>query len=532
MKKIVIFSIAIALITGCSKDYLSSLQNNPNAPTTGVATPQLILPATITGITNIINDWGTYSSMAVWMGYWNGQPGYSAFTNVFNYVMTNTGPQSWDNYYGVLTNLNALVQQSQSVANSNYRDMANVLETICFKNLVDLYNNIPYSQALKGSGDFYPNYDNGSAIYDSLVAKLDVAIADMQANLSNSAVTTPSSEDVMFGGNMSNWIKFANTLKLRLLVMQSNVSAKASYIASEISNTASIGYLTTDALVNPGYNSSKPGNIWAAFGTNPTGGLNVGTGEYGANQAAIDFYRKTQDSRLAYFYTPVTITPASSSFYSVVLPPNFTASGSGHFAGNYCGTQATVAGGSSDIGPGILKSPSQSAVMMTAAESYFLQAEATVLGWLPGGNAAAQSLYVKGIEKSYEFLGVAGGGVAADAAADAYYNQGTSQGTSFVIFPTGVSADSLRHTILQQKWAALNSINILEPYNDWRRTFNPAMNSGYPIVPVSNSATNTHAHMPFRYLYPVTEQNSNGIAWAAAGGATTDAFNDKIFWMK
>ena len=522
MKRILILIVTLTIVSGCSKKYLSNLQNNPNAPTTTGVAPELILPATISGITDITNS-QAYSSLAVWEGYWNGQPGTTAITNVFDYVMNNNEPQLWDNYFKVLTNLNALVQASQSAPNSNYRDIANILETICFKNLVDLYNDIPYSQALKATQNFYPGYDHGSDIYDSLTAKLDVAIADIDANLNNTTVILPANDDVMFGGEMQKWLQFANTIKLRLLVNESNVSSKQSYIAAEINNTYSYGYLTSDALVNPGYSNSQPGNIWAAFGVGPSGNLNAGAGEFGANQAAIDFYVATQDSRLPYFYTPRNIIPTSPGFYSPVLPPDFS-----DFAGNYCGSQGTIAGGSSDIGPGILKAPSQSAVMMTGAESYFIQAEATVRGWLPGGNASAQTLYQKGITSSFEYLGVGGDAGAADGYSAAYY----SQDLPFVAFPVSAGSDSLLHTILTQKWAALNSINIAEPYNDWRRTFNSGIESGYPIVPVSNSPSNNNAHMPFRYYYPLEEQASNSTAWAAAGGASIDPFNSKIFWMQ
>jgi hypothetical protein len=397
-----------------------------------------------------------------------------------------------------------------------------ILETICFKNLVDLYNDIPYSQALKASGNFYPAYDHGSDIYDSLTASLDIAMADINANLKNTTVIQPTVDDVLFAGNMNNWVVFANILKLRLLENESNVSSKQSYIATEISKTASYGYLNFDALVNPVYSSSKPGNIWAAFGITPSGGLNSGTVDFGANQTAIDFYTATQDSRLPYFYSPRKVSPASSDFYTINLPPDFT-----NFAGNYCGTQPTIPGGSSDIGPGIVQSPTQSAIMMTAAESYFIQAEATVRGWLPGGNITAQTWYQNGIIKSYEYLKVGGSAAAADGYATAYYDQDLP----FVAFPTGESNDSLIHTILTQKWAALNSINILEPYNDWRRTFNLAMGSGYPIVPVSISPANTRSHMPFRYYYPSTEQATNNAAWTSEGGASVDPFISKIFWM-
>jgi hypothetical protein len=162
---------------------------------------------------------------------------------------------------------------------------------------------------------------------------------------------------------------------------------------------------------------------------------------------------------------------------------------------------------------------------MLAAESYFLQAEATIDGWLPGGAAGAQTLYQNGITKSYEYLNVGGSIAVADMAANTYY----SQNLPWVAFPTSASNDSLIHTILEQKWAALNGITASEVYTDWRRTFNAASNTGYPIVPPSTSAS--EPHMPFRYYYPLEEINSNNVSWSAAGGANIDPFNSKIFWM-
>lgn len=535
MKKFSIITcigIGVVLLgSSCGKGWLSDLQNNPNAPTTDVATPQLVLPACITNLVNITNDvTGTgsnpsYEVEAAWMGYWNYQPGYTFNSGVANYIMTSTGPQLWDNYYGVLTNLSFMVTQTTGVAsNANYKDIAEIMEAICFQNLVDLYGDIPYSQALNIATNFYPAYDKQSDIYDSLTAKLDNAMAEINSNLSNSSVVTPTTDDVMFGGNMQNWLTFANTVKLRLLVREVNVSAKTAYITSEISKTASYGYVTSDALVNPGYSSSDPNLIYGGFGVSPSGSLNYAASFIGANATAIGFYLATSDVRVGYFYTPrnVIATDPSYSKPNVSLPAD-----AGQFAGNPLGIQASIAGGSSNIGPGLVQNPGQSAVMMTAAESYFLQAEATVYGWLPGGNAAAQTLYQTGITKSYEFLNVGGSTSAADAAAATYYGQNLS----WVAFPTGASSDSLVHTILEQKWAALNGINAAEPYNDWRKTFVTAANTGWPMVPVSASPTNTESHMPFRYYYPAEEQQNNNESWTAAGGPNVDPFNTRLFWM-
>jgi hypothetical protein len=531
MKKVLIATLIItASGMGCGKDYLSSLQNSPNAPTSSAATPQLVLPAAITNLVNIVNDVTgvignpSYESQAVWLGYWNYQPGYSFNSGAAGYIETSGGPQLWDNYYGILTNLNFLLGETQGVANANYHDIAEILEAVCFQNLVDLYNDIPYSQALKGQGNFYPNYDKASDIYDSLTSKLDNAITDINANLNNAAVGVPGVEDVMFAGNMQNWILFANTVKLRLLVRESNVSSKMAYVTSEVTKTASMGYLTSDALVNPGYSASKPNNMYGGFGVSPSGSLYGDASYIGANEAVIDFYRATNDDRLGYFFTPKNVVATSPNYYNVTLPLNFS-----DYWGNYLGTQnANPDGtGSSNIGSGLVVSPTQSAVMISATESYFVQAEATLYGWLPGGATQAQTLYQNGITKSYEFLGVGGSTAAADGYAATYYGQNIG----YVAFPTGASTDSLVHTILTQKWAAMNGISVAEPYNDWRRTFNSGMNSGYPIVPVSIYNAKVGPHMPFRYYYPTEEQNNNNAAWAAAGGATVDPFNSKIFWM-
>lgn len=533
MKKILfIFVAGCALLgSGCSKHYLSQDLNNPNQPTTDVATPQLILPAAITNLVNIVNDvTGTggnpsYESEAVWEGYWNYQPGYSLNSAVAGYIMTSNSPQLWDNYYGVLTNLNFLIQEtSGSTANADYRDIAEVLEAICFQNLVDLYGDVPYSQALSVQTTFYPKYDKGSDIYDSLTAKLDAAMADISGNLGNAAVTAPTNDDVMYGGNMQNWLQFANTVKLRLLLREINVTSKASYLSGEVAKTASYGYISTDALVNPGYTAADPNQIWGGFGVSPSGSLNYAASYIGANGTAINFYKMTNDPRLAYFYTPNGVTANQASFFTVTLPVNkndFFAQPLGSQDKNPSGA------GSSNIGPGIAQNPSQPAVMMLAAESYFLQAEATVYGWLPGGNTAAQTLYQTAITKSFEYLNVGGSTGAADTYAATYYGQNLP----WVAFPTGASTDSLIHTIIEQKWAALNGISNAEAYDDWRMTYDPTLNTGWPMVPVSIYNGNSNPHMPFRYLYPTEEQNNNNAAWTAAGGPSIDPFNTKIFWM-
>ena len=122
-----------------------------------------------------------------------------------------------------------------------------------YQQLVDNYNNVPYSQALQGTKKSNPAYDNGSAIYDDLLKQLDAAIALIQGAPTTDA--NPGVADIMYGGNMTNWLKFANTLKLRLALRQSNVAAKTAALKAAVAATASLGYIdaSISALVNPGY---------------------------------------------------------------------------------------------------------------------------------------------------------------------------------------------------------------------------------------------------------------------------------------
>ncbi len=160
----------------------------------------------ITSLVSTLNGGGpntSYEYASVWLGYWNYAPGYSFNPIPANYIMSASTPQLWDQYYSILSNLNFIIQTADAQSDTkyaNYKGIANVLSVICFKDLVDLYNDIPYSQALKAQANFYPNYDNGSDIYDSLVARIDLTIAGLQASSTDPVAITPTNDDILFGG--------------------------------------------------------------------------------------------------------------------------------------------------------------------------------------------------------------------------------------------------------------------------------------------------------------------------------------------
>ena len=163
----------------------------------------------------------------------------------------------------------------------------------------------------------------------------------------------------------------------------------------------------------------------------------------------------------------------------------------------------------STIGPGVLQAFSQPSVVMSAAESYFLQAEAALRGWITGDPMA---LYQSGVTASFVYLGLT------PAQATTYYSQPGNNQTTWAA--TTSFQDKLA-LIIRQKWASEAWINELEPYNDYRRLHLPA------DVPLSTSIYSTGI-FPLRILYPQREYDVNGTNVLAQGNITPGS---KIWWI-
>jgi len=274
------------------------------------------------------------------------------------------------------------------------------------------------------------------------------------------------------------------------------MSGRDSYIQGQIAKITADGFLTTDATVNPGYAASagQQNPTWGYFVTltgNPTSG---GAADYWRGAAyPINFMKSNNDVRYSYIYST---------------------NSSGGYVGNVLGLTTNIPGtGTSSIGPGILKSVGQPAVLMTAAESYFLQAEAILRGWLgaPGDDAVA---YENGVRASFQYLG------APDSAATSLITQAGNKQTNYSACTT---FDEKLACIIRQKWLAMDGITPFEAWSDYRRLGLPA------DLPLSVSPFKDAPTVPLRILYPTSEYTTNAANVGAEG--TIDAHTSKIFWM-
>lgn len=509
MKKIIYINLIFAILffsTGCKKGFLTDLAVNPNQPSQAPAS--LILPPILTGYA--ANTHFGATSIGLWMGYYSISGGYSVSNQTITYYVSAGSPSNWDNIYSLLKNAAYIESNSASDPNGAYSvAAAKILKAWGFQILVDGYGNVPYSQAFKGSENFFPTYDDAKSIYDSSIAQLDNAI-----NIINNAPSTTTnlgSNDVMFEGDMTQWAKFANTLKLRFLIRESNIIT-ASDAQTELAKTASIGYLTADAMVNPGYlnTAGKQNPFWASYGTTPGGSLvSDGYNYLRAGGAGVNFFKDSSDSRLFYVYAPDNSRPDNPDFFITDANPS-------DYHGVYYGDRTAASAqnnkGTAGIGHGVMSGFDASVPLMTAAESYFLQAEAAMRGWISGN---AKTLMNSGITASYEYLYSQAGEAGADAAAADYINNHKN-----------MVADL--KTIITQKWAALDGVNCFEAWTEYRRTGFPSSN----ILPLTKAAGAGSVHIPTKLMYPTSEQNTNQSNYNAAVAKGNDPQATKIFWMK
>lgn len=508
MKKIFLILTAISLIggMGCKKGYLD-VNTNPNQSTS--ADPSLVLPAALT--VTVANWYPGPTQFSQWMGSWAVSGSYAINANDpgTTYKMT-TGAFDglWQSVYDNLEDYQYIQDAANSTGQPFFEGIAKIMKAFNFQHLVDLWDDVPYADALKGALSLRPAYSKGMDVYDSLFTELQKGI-----DLINTAAIAPSAKsDIMFGGNKTLWVKFANTIRLEMLLRMSQLTTKPAFFQPNVALTVAepAGFLTTDAVVQPGYvNSTGQGNpFWQRF-YNLSGQPQSSFGDFwAANEFAVNFYQDNNDPRLDREFSPV---PGAS---------NFVGNKSGLANGN------PVNGKYSIFGPGILISPSAPAVVMLASESYFLQAEAVSLGYIPGDDAA---LYKQGITESFRYLGVA-------AYATAFSTWYASQaGNTQVDYSTATSVLAKQSIILRQKWAALVSINSAESYADYRKfNYLHTGNAPYPgplgDTPLSFSPYIDIPKIPLRLKYPTSEYSKNPENVNAEG--TIDHQTNKIFWMQ
>ena len=314
-------------------------------------------------------------------------------------------------------------------------------------------------------------------------------------------------EDVVYGGDMSQWVKFANTLKLRILMRESTKAQTdgetASYLAAQFA-TLDQNFITDDASINPGY-------------ANDSGRQNPFFGSYGFASGNDSPRAQTQNNRffraskyIVDFMTGQIVPGVDDPRLNVLYAPI-----SGTVVGVEQGLDSgdpSVPSNISGLGTGLLVDDTQDGYIMTAAESYFLQSEAAFRGYISGD---AKALFQEGIRSSFRIFQSADGTPTFTETQIQNYIDSTNN-----LPEVGWDGSSNKiEAIMTQKWLATNGINAIESWIEYTRT-------GYPEVPLALTAQ--RPNKPNRLLYPSSEYIGNAANVPSQETAT--AFNTYIFW--
>jgi hypothetical protein len=500
-KNILIILVAVALLGSSCQDFLSVDEVNPN--TASAVAPKFLLPAAIKNVAATMGNPRRFDFVYLWHGLWSISAGYSQPQNLVQYKLLNSNYENaFKEFYYAGNNLDIIEKASTDPKDANYAALAKIMKAFIFQNLVDCWGDVPYFDAFQAPKILKPTYTKQKAIYEDLVIQLDAAIALIQ-NAPSDAAAIPGSSDIIYGGDLGKWLKFANTLKLRILVCQSGMTGRETYIKDNIATTASIGYLGAGegVLVNPGFVVSEGKmNPFYEYFYNASGTSNSdGVTYYFAGKDAVDFYSTTNDLRLAKFFNSYTTPPAAPAYDGNIfgtLPDGLTPA-----------AQTSKLGYAVDDAGTMIGTATKSAPLLPDFESLFLQAEAVQRGLITGD---AKALYESAVIQSYLYMGLTSG------------NAINYLGQEFASVNFDVSSNKLE-LILTQKWASLNGIAPVTIWSDYRRTGYPS-GLHFSVDPAKENDT-----PPVRLLYPQDEINVNNANVVAEGDI--NAFTSKIFWQ-
>jgi len=212
--KKILLAIIVVLLAGCTKGYLD-INTDPNSPSK--ATLALLLTHVEKNIADGLTVNGGLSNItAVYMHQVTTRenPDQYGITGSSYYT---TNP--WDIFYaGPLQDLELMISQAAADGNVTYSGIAKILKAYTFSQMVDIWGDIPFSEANKLSSptnNAYPKWDKSSDIYPQLFAMLDDAIADLTNTAALNKVI-PGTDDIIYSGSAQKWIRAAKTIKLKL----------------------------------------------------------------------------------------------------------------------------------------------------------------------------------------------------------------------------------------------------------------------------------------------------------------------------
>ncbi|WP_062060997.1 RagB/SusD family nutrient uptake outer membrane protein [Aquimarina longa] len=439
--------------------------------------------------------------------------------NTTNYGFVDFWDQfPWDVPYsetGVMKSASLVQQRGEEKFPLIYA-IAQILRVEGMHRVTDVYGPIVYSK-FGEIGASFAEYDSQQEVYNQFFDELDQAITKLSTDLTNEQF---KNFDLVYDGKYAQWVKFANSLRLRLAIRIAKVDPAKAKIQGEKSLSHSVGLLA----------SNDDNFIIQGGATHPLTVFNSSWDDVRMNASMESILVGYDDARGNVLFEESKVTAGTLKGLRGGMPK----------LGNYSDEVAQKDDyikfsrlGNSYIAD---ESPTTSIQLMTAAEVYFLKAEAALRGWAGAGDAQAN--YEKGITTSFTQHGVSGSAAAyiADATStpiDYVDPINTSNNISALSNITikwdgGASNEEKLERIITQKWIAMFP-DGQEAWSEFRRTGYPKI---FPVV-ANNSGGTIDTNIQVRRLpFPASERNSNpqGVEQARTLLGDADDGGTRLWW--
>jgi hypothetical protein len=477
--KLIIITALVAFLASCTDRFeeFNTDQKNP-ATVSGeslFSNAQLQLADQVSSTNVNLNVFKLYAQ------YWT----ETTYTDEANYDLINRSIP--DNtflvyYRGVLRDLQEaelLISETDPVPTpegeaekANKLAIIELLVAYSYSNLVDIFSDVPYSEALDIE-NIAPVYEQGAAIYQDLISRITAAVAALDPS-----VGSYGSADLIYGGDTEKWIKFGNSLKLRLGITISDYDATLARSTVESALTAGVFESSDDNALLQYLGAIHVNPIYEDV-------VQSGRDDFVAANTIVDLMNTKQDPRRPFYFTTIPGGTYRGGIYGESSPYS-----------QY-----------SHIAPAITE-PDFPGILLTYDEVLFYLAEAAARGFSVGGTA--QQYYNEAITASILFWG----GTEAQAA--------TYLASAGVNYTSAGSGATWQQKIATQSYIAFYTRG-LEGYNQWRRLDWPVFN----MPP----AIQTYGEIPKRFTYPVNEQTLNKANYEAASAAIGgDLLTTRVFW--
>jgi hypothetical protein len=509
-----IFIVAlIALATGCTKDF-AEINKNPNMATEqdliqdgnnlGAFFQQMqmnIYPYDgVQTQTNLTGD--------AYCQYMVPPTPFVGNVNNVTYYFTWIGDQ-WNNAY---KNTMAVVlhykTQNVDKLQPNFWAWANILKIFTMSRTTDYYGPIIYSQY--GTNKAVIDYDLQKDVYNSFFLELDTIVNLLKPD-ADAGTLTFKKFDLSYGGNVQQWVKVANSLRLRLAIRISKVDPARAKIEAEKAIVAPYGVIENN-IDNYFVSSTK--------GAHPLKMISLDWGDARMCATFESILKGYNDPRMKLDFQPANTNTSS---------PDGTVE-DGDYKGIRQGikiTSKTTYLGYSPIG--IPYTTTSQLQIMTAAEIYLIRAEGVLRGWNMGGGTARE-YYEAGVKASFDQLGASGYStyIIDDTSKFADYVDTHNADNSFkatsdvtIKWNENLTNEQKLEKIITQKWIAVFP-DGQESWAEFRRTGYPKLK---PVVVNNSGGTISTSDFVRRMIYPTAEYDNNNAAITKAASTLTGIVN-------